>query len=556
MSYINESVIYNIYPLGFCGAPKENDGKLVYRLDKIYDCIDHLKEMSVNTIVFNPLFESSRHGYDTIDYKKVDCRLGDNDSFKKICDTLHENGIRIILDGVFNHVGRDFFAFKDLQKNLSNSRYCGWFENLRFDGWSPKGDPFRYEGWAGYYDLVKLNLHNDEVVNYLLDTVKFWIEEFDIDGLRLDAADCIDLSFFKKLRSLCKGLKPDFWLYGEIVHGDYNRWANSDTLDSVTNYECYKGIYSSHNDHNYFEIAHSLNRQFANDGVYQNIYTYNFVDNHDVNRVASMLKDKKHLFNVYSLLYTMPGVPSVYYGSEYGIEGKRSQFSDYELRPCLDLNNVENADYELFEHIKKLGKIRLSLDALKYGKFENVRIMNESLVYKRQSDNQTVFIVLNLADKTEKIGFDTGYNAKLTDVLNDNEVFDVNGYYEIEMKPYSSRILVVNDGSFKIDFDVVCETKSVSVESKKTEADNEAAVNTEEEKIEPLSSVQKGRYRHYKGTEYEVIAVAKHSETGEKLVIYTSVDHEPKVWARPYDMFTDVVEYNGHKMLRFTPLSC
>ncbi len=556
MSYINESVIYNIYPLGFCGAPKENDGKLVYRLDKIYDCIDHLKEMSVNTIVFNPLFESSRHGYDTIDYKKVDCRLGDNDSFKKICDTLHENGIRIILDGVFNHVGRDFFAFKDLQKNLSNSRYCSWFENLRFDSWSPKGDPFRYEGWAGYYDLVKLDLHNDDVVNYLLDAVKFWIEEFDIDGLRLDAADCIDLSFFKKLRSLCKGLKPDFWLYGEIVHGDYNRWANSDMLDSVTNYECYKGIYSSHNDHNYFEIAHSLNRQFANGGVYQNIYTYNFVDNHDVNRVASMLKDKKHLFNVYSLLYTMPGVPSVYYGSEYGIEGKRSQFSDYELRPCLDLNNVENANYELFEHIKKLGKIRLSLDALKYGKFENVRIMNESLVYKRQSDNQTVFVVLNLADKTEKIGFDTGYNSKLTDVLNDNEVIDVNGYYEIEMKPYSSRILIVNDGSFKIDFDEVCETKSVSAETQKAEADNEAAVIAEEEKIEPLSSVQKGRYRHFKGTEYEVITVAKHSETGEKLVIYTSVDNEPKVWARPYDMFTDVVEYNGHKMLRFTPLSC
>lgn len=556
MSYINESVIYNIYPLGFCGAPKENDGKLVYRLDKIYDCIDHLKEMSVNTIVFNPLFESSRHGYDTIDYKKVDCRLGDNDSFKKICDTLHENEIRIILDGVFNHVGRDFFAFKDLQKNLSNSRYCGWFENLRFDGWSPKGDPFRYEGWAGYYDLVKLNLHNDDVVNYLFDAVKFWIEEFDIDGLRLDAADCIDLSFFKKLRSLCKGLKPDFWLYGEIVHGDYNRWANSDMLDSVTNYECYKGIYSSHNDHNYFEIAHSLNRQFANGGVYQNIYTYNFVDNHDVNRVASMLKDKKHLFNVYSLLYTMPGVPSVYYGSEYGIEGKRSQFSDYELRPCLDLNNVENANYELFEHIKKLGKIRLSLDALKYGKFENVRIMNESLVYKRQSDNQTVFVVLNLADKTEKIGFDTGYNSKLTDVLNDNEVIDVNGYYEIEMKPYSSRILIVNDGSFKIDFDEVCEIKSVSAETQKAEADNEAAVIAEEEKIEPLSSVQKGRYRHFKGTEYEVITVAKHSETGEDLVIYTSVDNEPKVWARPYDMFTDVVEYNGHKMLRFTTLSC
>ncbi len=541
MGYINESVIYNIYPLGFCGAPKDNDGNLVYRLDKIYDCIEHLKKMSVNVLVFNPLFESSRHGYDTIDYRKVDCRLGDNNSFKKICNTLHENGIRVILDGVFNHVGRDFFAFKDVQQNLGNSRYCNWFQNLNFGGRSPKGDPFWYEGWAGHYDLVKLNLQNDEVVNYLLDSVKFWIDEFDIDGLRLDAADCIDLEFFKKLRNVCKSKKPDFWLYGEITHGDYNRWANDELLDSVTNYECYKGIYSSHNDHNYFEIAHSLNRQFGNGGIYRNIYTYNFVDNHDVNRIASDLKDKNHLENVYTLMYTMPGVPSIYYGSEYGIEGRRTQFSDYELRPCLDLNNVENANYDLLNHIIKLGKIRLALEALKYGKFDNVNIMNEKLVYKRFTDNQTVFVAFNLTDHDEKIGFDTGCNATLTDVLNDNEVIDVNGYFELPIKPYSSRILVVNDGSFKVDFEAEYEVKAAPAKIEKT--------------AKKLKNVKKGRYRHFKGTEYEVLGVSTHSETGEKLVIYMSVDGKETLWARPYDMFIDVVEHNGKTVNRFTPLS-
>lgn len=545
MSYINESVIYNIYPLGFCGAPKDNDGNLVYRLDKIYDCIEHLKKMSVNVLVFNPLFESSHHGYDTIDYRKVDCRLGDNNSFKKICKTLHDNGIRVILDGVFNHVGRDFFAFKDVQQNLGNSRYCNWFQNLNFGGSSPKGDPFWYEGWAGHYDLVKLNLQNDEVVNYLLDSVRFWIDEFGIDGLRLDAADCIDLEFFKKLRNVCKSKKPDFWLYGEITHGDYNRWANNELLDSVTNYECYKGIYSSHNDHNYFEIAHSLNRQFGNGGIYRNIYTYNFVDNHDVNRIASDLKDKNHLANVYTLMYTMPGVPSIYYGSEYGIEGKRTQHSDYELRPCLDLNNVENANYNLLNHIIKLGKVRLALDALKYGNFDNVNIMNEKLVYKRFTDNQTVFVAFNLTDHDEKIGFDTGCNAKLTDVLNDNEVFDVNGYFELSMKPYSSRILVVNDGGFKVDFDVKSEVKPV-----KADAPKEA-----EKIVQKLEYVKKGRYLHFKGTEYEVLGISTHSETGEKLVIYMSVDGKDTLWARPYDMFTDIVEYNGSMVNRFTLLS-
>ena len=545
MGYINESIIYNIYPLGFCGAPRDNDGKLVYRLDKIYDCIEHLKKMSVNVIVFNPLFESSRHGYDTIDYRKVDCRLGDNDSFKKICNTLHENGIKVILDGVFNHVGRDFFAFKNVQQNLGNSRYCNWFQNLSFDRRSPKGDPFWYEGWAGHYELVKLSLQNDEVVNYLLDSVKFWIDEFDIDGLRLDAADCIDLEFFRKLRNVCKSKKPDFWLYGEITHGDYNRWANDNLLDSVTNYECYKGIYSSHNDHNYFEIAHSLNRQFGNGGIYRNIYTYNFVDNHDVNRIASDLKDKNHLENVYTLMYTMPGVPSIYYGSEYGIEGKRTQDSDYELRPCLDLNNIENANYDLLNHIIKLGKVRLALDALKYGKFDNLNIMNEKLVYKRFTDNQTVFVAFNLTDHDEKIGFNTGCNAKLTDVLNDNEVIDVNGYCELSLKPYSSRILVVNDGSFKVDFNEECEVKTViaDVPTKK------------EKKAEKLKIVQKGRYRHFKGSEYEVLGVSTHSETGEKLVIYMSVDGKETLWARPYDMFIDVVEHNGKTVNRFTLLS-
>ena len=540
MSYINEAVIYNIYPLGFCGAPKHNDGKLEYRLDKIYDIIDHLKKMSVNVVVFNPLFESTSHGYDTIDYRKVDKRLGDNESFKKICKALHDNGIRIMLDGVFNHVGRDFFAFKDVQEHLWDSRYCGWFQNLNFDGNSPLGDRFWYEGWEGHYELVKLNLHNPEVVDYLLGSVNFWIDEFDIDGLRLDAADCVDIDFFKKLRYTCKSRKPDFWLYGEIIHGDYNRWANSDTLDSVTNYECYKGIYSSHNEHNYFEIAHSLNRQFANGGIYQNIYTYNFVDNHDVNRIASVLRDKNHLFNVYTMLYTMPGVPSIYYGSEFGIEGMRTSHSDAELRPCLDLNNIPNANYELFNHIAKLGKVRLALDALKYGKFENANIKNETLVYKRFSDNQTVFVAFNLTNHDERIGFDARYNGKLTDVLDNNRMFDASGWTEVDMKPYSARILVVNDGNFKLDLSEETQTKSVESTPKAEEMTNE--------------DINIGRYRHFKGGVYDVIGFAKHSETGEKLVIYKSAENPDDVWARPYDMFAEIIDRDGQKIKRFAKM--
>ncbi len=563
MSFINESVIYNIYPLGYCGAPKENDGVQSYRLDKVLDSIEHFKRLGVNAILFNPVFESSRHGYDTIDCRRVDCRLGDNESFKKICDTLRENGIRVILDGVFNHVGREFFAFKDVREKKWDSPYCGWFQNLSFNGSSPMGDPFWYEGWAGHYDLVKLNLQNPEVVKYLLDSVCFWIDEFGIDGLRIDAADVMDCGFFRQLRSVCKGKKPDFWLYGEMVGGDYNRVTREGMLDSVTNYECYKGIYSSHNDHNYFEIAHSLNRQFGSGGIYRSIYTYNFVDNHDVNRVASELRDKNHLCNVYTLLFTMPGVPSVYYGSEFAVEGKRTWESDYALRPCLDLNNVPNADMKLCAHIGRLSRVRLALEALKYGKFENVNIMNEKLVYKRFTDNQTVFVMFNLTDRGENLGFDSRCNAKLTDALNGNEMFDCNGWCEIFMPPYSSRILVVNDGSFKLEFepekpqapvdnsleessaDEAIETDLTEKVLTETESTKTDTVEAESEEITP------GRYRHFKGNEYEVTGFARHSETEEKLVLYRSVNDPEEIWARPYKMFAETIFRDGKEIKRF-----
>ena len=235
-------------------------------------------------------------------------------AFRTVCGRLHESGIRVVLDGVFNHVGREFWAFRDVQQNGRGSRYCGWFHNLSFGGGSPMGDPFWYDACEGHFNLVKLNLKNPEVVDHLLGAVGSWIQDFGIDGLRLDAADCVDPDFFRRLRSFCKEKKPDFWLMGEIIHGDYNRWAEDpEMLDSrQQTYECYKGIYSSHNDKNYFEIAYSLNRQFGDGGIYKNIYTYNFVDNHDVNRLASVLRNPEHLENAYTLLFTMPGAPSVY----------------------------------------------------------------------------------------------------------------------------------------------------------------------------------------------------------------------------------------------------
>lgn len=440
--WIEDRVFYNIFTLGFCDVLEPSR---IYeeknRLIKIEEWIPHLKKMSINAIYFGPVFESSYHGYDTRDYLNIDKRLGTNEDFKDLCKKLHENDIKIVLDGVFNHVGREFWAFKDIQKNGRNSKYCSWFSGLNFDSRSPMGDEFNYESWNGCYDLVKLNLWNGEVVEYLLHAVEFWIDEFDIDGLRLDAADKIIFDFFKELKIFTEKKKDNFWLMGEIIHGDYNRWANKESLDSVTNYECYKGIYSSHNDKNYFEIAYSLNRMFGNGGIYKDLCLYNFVDNHDVNRLASTLKAQEYLYNVYTILYTMPGVPSIYYGSEYGIKAVKDDKTDLPLRPSVDeIENYEDKNNELFDHIEKLGRIRVASEALKNGNYEQVIIKNEQYVFSRTSKNDKIYIVLNLSDKESYLDFNISFEEG-KDLLSDKDDIIKGGDVSIRVPAFSSKVI-------------------------------------------------------------------------------------------------------------------
>lgn len=259
-----EKVFYQFYPMGFCGAPFENDGNLEHRILKVVDFIPHLKKMGIGAVYFSPIFESDTHGYNTRDYRKIDVRLGTNEDFKKVCEELHKEGIRVILDGVFNHVGRGFFGFKDVLEKRENSQYKDWF-NINFGGNSNYNDGLWYEGWEGHYDLVKLNLKNPAVIDYLIESVRGWVKEFDIDGLRLDVAYMVDRDFLKRLRYETSQMKPEFFLGGEMIGGDYNQIMNDEMCHSATNYECYKGIYSSLNSMNLFEIMHSLNRQFGDE---------------------------------------------------------------------------------------------------------------------------------------------------------------------------------------------------------------------------------------------------------------------------------------------------
>ena len=336
MSWYNEAIFYHIYPLGLAGAPKQNDySEPVHRLNTLLPWIDHIKEIGCTALYIGPLFESVGHGYETTDYKKLDSRLGTNEDLTAFVKACHEKNIKVIFDGVFNHTGRDFFAFKDIQQNREHSRYLNWYCNVNFWGNNEYNDGFSYDNWGGYNLLVKLNQRNPEVQNYICDVIRYWVSEFDVDGIRLDAADVLDFDFMRALHRTAEEVKPDFWLMGEVIHGDYSRWVNGETLHSVTNYALHKALYSGHNDHNYFEIAHTV-KYLQNMG---NLDLYNFVDNHDVERIYTKLSNKAHFNPVHVLLYTLPGVPSIYYGSEFGIEGRKERSSDDSLRPALELKD-------------------------------------------------------------------------------------------------------------------------------------------------------------------------------------------------------------------------
>lgn len=428
------SIFYQIYPIGFCGAPVHNDGVCVPRIRKLMDWSEYLQTLGVDSILLNPIFESDNHGYDTRDFKTIDCRLGTNEDFKEVCEDLHKHNVKIVLDGVFNHVGRDFWAFKDVQEKKWDSPYKDWF-HISFDGNSCYNDGFWYEGWEGHFELVKLNLQNPAVVDYLMECVKYWIDEFDIDGLRLDVAYSLDHNFMRRLRSYTQELKPDFALIGEVLFGDYNIIVNDEMLHSCTNYECYKGLYSSFNSMNMFEIAHSLHRQFGSDQwcIYRGKHLMTFVDNHDVTRLASILTNKKHIPLAYGLLMGMPGIPCLYYGSEWAEQGEKAPDNDYALRPCFE----EPKPNELTEFIKKLIRVRQESDALCNGAYKNVVIQNHQLVFERCSEKERVIVAINAADYpyTANAG---ELNGTAADLLT-GETVTMNG--QLELKPYSVQYL-------------------------------------------------------------------------------------------------------------------
>ena len=402
--WFDQAVVYQIYPLGLCGAPGDNDGDPQPRILRLLDWVDHIKRTGADTVLLNPVFDSDHHGYDTRDYFKVDPRLGANEDLARVCRAFHDAGLRVMLDGVFNHVGRGFWAFRDVREKKWDSPYKDWFR-ISFDGSTEYNDGFWYEGWEGHNELVKLNLWNPAVVDHQFQAIRSWVDQFGIDGLRLDVAYCLPPEYLKQLRAFANSLKPDFVLMGETLHGDYNRWMGPELCHSVTNYECYKGLWSSLNSLNLFEICHSLARQFGPEQwtLYKGAHLLSFLDNHDVTRIATQLTDPNHLPLAYALLFGMPGVPALYYGSEWGIRGDKRE-GDGALRPALERPEWN----QLTDWIARLAAVRKNSPALCWGSYRNVMLTNKQAIFERKTEEERVLVAVNIDSQPYRAHFDAG----------------------------------------------------------------------------------------------------------------------------------------------------
>jgi glycosidase len=334
-AWVPGRTFYQLHTLGAAGAPAANpdvgaDAPSGRGLRRLEPWLDHVAGLGCGGVLLTPLFVSSSHGYDTVDPLRIDQRLGDEKDFASFAQACRTRDLKLILDGVLNHVGRDFPAFRDVLARGSESGYAGWFRlNFSRDG----GDGFAYRDFEGHHELVALNHDNGEVLAWADAVLRYWLDR-GTDGWRLDAAYALPPLFLAVLSERIRKDYPDVFLFGEVIHGDYVRFVTDSGLDAVTQYELHKAIWSSLNDGNFFELAWALarHREFVS-----SFAPVTFAGNHDVTRLASQLRDPRHLGPALAVLFTVPGIPCVYYGDEFGWRGRKEFRSggDDAIRPPL-----------------------------------------------------------------------------------------------------------------------------------------------------------------------------------------------------------------------------
>lgn len=418
--------IYHIFPLG---ALRQTSGyEYAYlsetRFDnirKLETLLPRLKELCIDTLLLGPVFHSEHHGYEPVDNFRLDPRLGNNEDLEAMIHFFHQNNIKVWLDAVWNHTGQRHRAFQDIEKSGSASQYSSWYKEINWNKSDSCGHSFTISGWNGHLHLPELNLKNPDVIRETQDQLAYWIERFEIDGVRIDAADVMDLKFLKELSDFAHKQKPGFFLMGEVIHGNYQNWINSGGLDSVTHYEGYKSLWSSFNDRNFHEIAWSLNRLFNKEsGIYNYFKPVLFNENHDVTRLASQLNNQQHLYPLHLFHYTLPGIPSVYYGEEYALESYKKESNDWNLRPPLSAITPDEKHPHLPKDIARLARFRQNHPALSEGNYTQLHVDNELLIFMREYEKECLIVAINGSHDSRYVEFEIPLaDRTLHDCLND-----------------------------------------------------------------------------------------------------------------------------------------
>src|SRR4051812_24466455 len=396
--WVQDAVWWHVYPLGFLGAERElpADGAVTHRLGRLVDWLDYAVELGANGLALGPVFAASTHGYDTVDHRRIDPRLGDDADFDGLVAAAHDRGLRVLLDGVFNHVGREHPAFRAVLEQGPGAPTAGWFR-LRWPG-GPDAEP-EYDTFEGHGQLVALDHSAPAVADWVTEVMTHWLDR-GADGWRLDAAYAVPTSFWATVLPRVRERHPDAYVVGEVIHGDYARVVAESGMDAVTQYELWKAIWSSLNDGNLHELAHALGRH---DGFLDTFEPLTFVGNHDVTRIASRLDDVRHLPHALAVLFTVGGTPSVYAGDEQGFTGVKEDRvgGDDAVRPPFPPTPDQLAPYgrPVYRLHQELIGLRRRHRWLHRARTTPLHLGNLQLSYASAADGQRLVVALNLADE-------------------------------------------------------------------------------------------------------------------------------------------------------------
>jgi cyclomaltodextrinase / maltogenic alpha-amylase / neopullulanase len=382
--WVQHAIWWQVYPLGFVGAYPADPPPAAdeHRLRRVAAWFDHALELGASGIALGPVFASATHGYDTSDHFRIDPRLGDDADFDHLASEASGRGLRILLDGVFNHVGTDFPRYQEALAGGNDT----WFRK--------RGK--RFQTFEGHDGLITLNHDNPDVVDYVVDVMSHWLGR-GADGWRLDAAYAVPDRFWAQVLPRVRESFPDAWFVGEVIHGDYPGIVAAAAFDSVTQYELWKATWSSLNDGNFHELDHALRRH---DEFLDAFVPMTFVGNHDVTRIASQLDEPRHVEHALVLLLTTGGVPSIYAGDEWGYQGvKEERFGgDDAVRPEFPSRpeESEHLGHDVFRLHQHLIGLRRRNPWLHTAQTTSLRLTNKHYVYRSSSDEGSLVVALNL----------------------------------------------------------------------------------------------------------------------------------------------------------------